>query len=165
MSWSGLNNFELQALRKLLCLDVSEAAELIGKVSNRTWQYWEAGRNNIPDDIDMEMYALTQWRNNLIDNTLEEFGLLGDIGVIRWYHTFESFIVDHPSSNKLFWRLHQSTLAYLFAEGGEVELSADAPLKKDGYIYKWFNGITEEQIESKRQNDEFDQLLKKKNKK
>lgn len=51
MSWSQLNNFELQAIRKLLCLDVSEAAELVAKVSNRTWQYWESGCSPVPHDV------------------------------------------------------------------------------------------------------------------
>ncbi|MCF6442523.1 YdiL family protein [Pseudoalteromonas luteoviolacea] len=167
MSWSKLNNFELQALRKLLCLDVSEAAELIGGVTNRTWQYWEVGRNEIPCEIDYEMYGLTSLRNQLIDKSVEEVEL-GDLGPLRWYHMFEPkngerkdghiyFIDDYPACNKVHWRLHQSVLAYLFAEGGEVELDANAPLNKESYIYKWFNFLTDEQLEDAKNEEIFRQ--------
>ena len=138
MSRSKLNNLELQALRKLLCLDVSEAAECIGKVSNRTWQYWESGRSQVPNDIDYEMYGLLSHRNRLIDETLLETHEQGDMGVLKWYHIFDLFVVDYPNCSKLEWRLHQSILVHLFTESDEVKLSADAELKKESYIYKWF---------------------------
>lgn len=154
MSWQNLNNFELQSIRKLLCLDISEAARLIGKVSNRTWQYWESGRSPVPSDIDMEMYGLTQQRNQLITQTLEEHNY-DDIGLIRWYHTFESFQSDYPECNEVLWRLHQSACAYLFAEGGDIELSDTAPLDKNGFIYKWLTKTTDEQLENAKQEAIF----------
>lgn len=38
MTWAGLNNLELQTIRKSLGLDVSEAAEYIGGVSKRAFK-------------------------------------------------------------------------------------------------------------------------------
>ncbi len=150
MSWQGLNNFELQAVRRLLCLDVKEAAELVGKVSARTWQYWESGRSQVPDDVETEMYALTSQRNQVINAVCAELQDK-EVGAIRWYHTFEHFAVDFPNGNKVAWRLHQSVCAYLFCEGGEVALNADALLNKDSYLYQWFAGETAEQLEYAKQ--------------
>ena len=152
MSWSGLNNFELQAVRKLLMLEVSEAAECLGKVSNRTWQYWESGRSKVPDDVDMELYALTQFRNKIIletqhgsfENDIPQFT---EVGTLKWYRTHTAFQIDYPDENKVMWRLHQSVAAYLFTEGGEVELDAEIEVDKESYIYQWFSRTTAEQIE------------------
>jgi len=152
MSWSQLNNFELQAARKLLCLEVSEAAEYIGKVSNRTWQYWEAGRSKVPADVDSELYALIQFRNDLINTTLDELEDL-DVGAFRWYHTLDAFNFDYPGENKVMWRLHQSVCAYLFTEGGNVVLCADAPLHENRFIYKWFTRTTSDQLQQKKDDE------------
>ena len=159
MSWAKLNNFEMQAVRRLLCLDVSEAAECIGKVSSRTWQYWESGRSPVPGDVDNEMYALVSMRNQIIASILDEMGD-GDPGSIRWYHTFSAFSEDFPQANHVLWRLHQSICAYLFAEGGDVSLAADAPLNKAGFLYQWFSGLTPEQQQDKEFEHTFSQMHK-----
>ena len=119
MSWSKLNPHELQAMRKLLMLDVREAAEMIGRVSVRAWQYWEAGGRPIPDDVDMEIYALVQQRGNLIEEMLE----LAEPVKLRYYHSFDDWLADGREDNKAQWKLHQSAVAYVFAEGGDVELT------------------------------------------
>ena len=59
---------ELQALRKFLLLDVKEAADIIGKVSPRSWQYWEAGRSSVPDDVADKMNGLLGQRQMIIDS-------------------------------------------------------------------------------------------------
>lgn len=119
MSWNKLNNHELQAVRKLLMLDVAEAAKYIGKVSARTWQYWEAGRYAIPDDIDMEMYALVQLRNNFMDDL---FLSLSDGDKIKYYHSFEEWVSDGKDDNKISWKIHQSAVSSLFCTGLDIEL-------------------------------------------
>lgn len=169
MSWSNLNSFELQAVRKLLMLDVSEAAECIGKVSNRTWQYWEAGKYNIPTDVDMEMYGLCQMRNDVLDKTLEsqfdnEALKFDEPPEIKWYHDFEAFLIDYPSSNKVAWRMHQSVCAALFIESNESVLSADAALDKESYIYKFFSHTRDEDLEQQKQESIFNAREKAKNK-
>jgi hypothetical protein len=126
MSWLKLTNSELQATRKILMLDVSEAAEGIGKVSNRTWQYWESGRSKVPDDVDMEIYGLVKIRNDMIDEHKKkqmECEEVGEIYKIPYYHTFEQYIADHPEHSKVNWRLHQAAVSFAFSEGGEVELT------------------------------------------
>ncbi len=155
MSWAGMNNFELQAIRKLLMLEVSEAAEYLGKVSSRTWQYWESGRSKVPDDVEIELYGLTQLRNKVINETLFvdcENGAPQELGVLKWYHTHDAFKIDYPQENKVTWRLHQSVTAYLFAEGGDVELDADVAVDKESFIYKWFSYSTDEQKEFAKEN-------------
>lgn len=151
-----MNNFELQAMRRLLFLEVSEAAELIAKVSNRTWQYWEAGRSPVPGDVEFEIYGISQWRTQLINELIEEYPWDSEETMqIKWYHTYEAFLEENPNSNKILWRLHQSVVAFIFAESNNIELSADAPLNRESYLYKWLNGLTEEQIEHARQNEIF----------
>ena len=105
-------------------LDVSEAAELVGNVSPRTWQYWEAGRSKVPPDVDSEMYALIAIRNELINIFMDKFKL-DDIGPVRWFHVFEDFQTVFPDENKVTWRIYQSCIALLFTEGGEIELSTE----------------------------------------
>lgn len=159
MSWSKLNGFELQAVRKALNLDVSEAAEGIGKVSNRTWQYWEAGRSNVPDDIDMEMYGLIEQRTELIDALMMELEPALDNGAkVKWYHTFPDFIADYPSCNKVMWRLHQSVCSFVFTENDEIELRADIKTDNTTYLFKWFNRLHPEQIQWDRLEEKVKEL-------
>ncbi len=123
MSWHQLTKSELQACRKLLMLDVSEAAELIGNVSNRTWQYWESGRSPVPDDVDMAVYGLIQIRNDIIDKyTKWQFDNDEKLLQMPYYHTFEQYLKDNKGATKLDWRVHQSAVAFVFSEGGSVEL-------------------------------------------
>ncbi|WP_118986296.1 Aca2/YdiL-like domain-containing protein [Photorhabdus sp. CRCIA-P01] len=68
-----MTNKELQALRKLLMLDVKEAAECIGGVSSRTWQYWEAGRYPIPQDVESAIKDFVNLRNSLLKRRISEW--------------------------------------------------------------------------------------------
>ena len=43
---------ELKVARKLLGLSTVEAAEHIGKVSKRSWEYWENGQRTIKPDVE-----------------------------------------------------------------------------------------------------------------
>jgi len=128
MSWNTLNNSELQACRKLLMLDVSEAAELIGKVSPRTWQYWESGRSKVPPDVDSEIYLLIGMRNELVGELTEkQYNMEQEDEnatlTLNYYHTFEQYAADYPGKNQVCWRIHQAAVAFVFSEGGNVELS------------------------------------------
>ena len=133
MSWEKLNNHELQACRKLLMLDVSEAAELIGKVSPRTWQYWESGRSAVPDDVDMEMYGLIGLRNSMIEAITDEFE---EGSPIPYFHYFDEFSEAFPDQNKVTWRLLQSAASYVFCEGGDVQLTSKAEIDTNGRLYQ-----------------------------
>ena len=161
MSWQEINRFELQAIRKLLMLDVTEAAQEIGNVSSRSWQYWESGERPIPSDVDMEMYALISMRNEVLSEIFEA-EKDEEERPQKWYPTFEKFEHDYPGFNKVWWRLHQSVLSHLFCEGGDIELSEDAEIDKESAIYKFFSRTREVDIEHRKQEEIFERKMKEK---
>lgn len=110
-----MNNHELQALRKLLMLDVSEAAELVGNVSTRAWQYWESGRNTVPLDVEKMIYHLVEKRRLLIQalEPSEEYVTENKTYSLPYYHSSELFFSDNPGKNKVDWRVYQSAATYL----------------------------------------------------
>lgn len=114
-----MNNKELQAARKLLMLDVSEAAEHAGGVSARSWQYWEGGRSPVPDDVADEMQSLLRMRRDMIAEVREQAA--GKRFALRYFNSLAEFVNAHPDGNVLGWRLHQSVAAHYYA-GGKVDL-------------------------------------------
>lgn len=113
-----MNNLELQAARKLLMLDVSEAAEEIGNVSPRSWQYWETGQRSIPEDVTNEMYALLSIRTeqiNKLDETLSK--TTNNQLQLKYCLSFEQYQNDYPDAKKMQWRIQQSVAALYFTEG------------------------------------------------
>lgn len=111
-----MNNKELQAARKLLMLEVSEAAELIGKVSVRSWQYWESGRSAVPDDVETEILDLLTIRGMKIDSYLPGIEA-GEVVQLPFYNNFEQFEQANPGQNRVSWRIEQSVAAALYTEG------------------------------------------------
>lgn len=111
-----MNNLELQALRKLFMLDVSEAAEFIGKVSPRSWQYWEAGRSLVPQDVSNQMTDYAQIRDDLLARRLEQ--CIPDERIkLNFYQNIDEFEATTGKRNVVMWRLTQSVAAQLYAEG------------------------------------------------
>lgn len=111
-----MNNKELQAARKLLMLDVSEAAEFVGEVSARSWQYWESGRNLVPDDVADEMQSLLKMRGDMIAEVFEQSKSAHM--TLRYFNSLAEFVSAHPDGNTRGWRLHQSVAAHYYAGGG-----------------------------------------------
>lgn len=119
-----MNAKELQALRKMLMLDVSEAAEVIAGVSKRSWQYWEAGRSPVPEDVADRMTGLLTVRQMALDQ-LEAKALAysddpqdehGERLRVPYYPTLAAFAEAHPKDGRLLtWRCHQSAAAELYA--------------------------------------------------
>lgn len=119
MSFTTMNNLELQAARKLLMLEVSEAAEEVGKVSVRTWQYWEAGRTNVPADVLIEMNALLEVRlerMRAIDDQLAKLPE-GDTLQLPYCLAFEQYQAINPGARKTLWRIDQGIAALYYTEG------------------------------------------------
>ncbi|CAM4003170.1 DUF1870 family protein [Ectopseudomonas alcaliphila] len=114
-----MNNLELQAARKLLMMDVSEAAESIGSVTPRTWQYWEAGRSTVPTDVALEIEALLEMRMARMSDIDAKLADLPQGGRLELpYHiSFESYIAANPGANKKLWRIDQSIAAMYYTEG------------------------------------------------
>ena len=159
MSWQELNRFELQAIRKLLMLDVTEAAQEIGNVSPRSWQYWESGERTIPSDVEEEMFALVSQRNEAINEIIEAEQ---DDETQKWYPTFEQFLVDFPNSRKMWWRVHQSVISNFFCESGDIELLEDVEVNKESAIYKFFARTRTQDLEYKKMNDAFEKKIEEK---
>ncbi|WP_299314224.1 DUF1870 family protein [uncultured Halomonas sp.] len=112
-----MNSRELQALRKFLMLDVSEAAEIIGGVSKRSWQYWEAGRSPVPDDVEDKMNGLMTQRQYLMDEIGAKIDEAGGVISVPFYASYAEFAAENPDQGVIPWRLGQSVVAELYANG------------------------------------------------
>ena len=106
-----MDHVALQAARKLLYLDVAEAAEHIGKVTPRSWQHWEKGDRPIPDDVWLSIETMLIKRR---DRLLLEF-TPGDPNY-EYYHSLDDWERDTGNRNVLWWRLAQSVASELIAE-------------------------------------------------
>ncbi len=104
-----MTNKGLQALRKILMLNVSEASLLIaGLKSSRSWQYWEAGRYSVPDDVADAMQVLADRRLIMI---AESEHLDAEAA---YYLSFAKYSLTHKGSSTIDWRLSQSVAAHFF---------------------------------------------------
>ena len=103
-------------------LDVAEAAEFVGNVSTRAWQYWESGRNSVPLDVEKAIYHLIEKRRLLIQalTPSEECITESKVFSLPYYHCSELFVSEHPEKNKLDWRVYQSAVTYLFNKHKKV---------------------------------------------
>ncbi|EPH2696665.1 DUF1870 family protein [Klebsiella aerogenes] len=112
-----MKNYELQALRKLLMLSVAEAAIHLGKVTVRTWQYWESGSHAVPEYVSARIRELVEMRaQSLVTRTL----VLDHQGTkmeIAYYHTIDEFEFATRQRNIVIWRLSQSIAVALYNGG------------------------------------------------
>lgn len=124
MSWSELNNLEVQAIRIGLHLTVSEAAEWVaGHTSPRTWQRYEDGTRSVPDDIEMELYALSQIAEEQFDALHEQAAtalLNKTILALPYYKSIDDWLAAKPNSKPVLWRIHQSVVYRIFREFGST---------------------------------------------
>ena len=111
-----MNNKELQATRKLLMLEVNEAAEEIGAVSASTWLSWEAGEQAVPDAVADEMHTLLTLRLEFIE-AIDESLASGEPLSLPFYTRFEEYAADNHEAQRVGWRLSQSVAALYYTEG------------------------------------------------
>jgi len=117
---------ELQALRRMLFLEISEAAPIIGKCSKRAWQYWESGRSIPPDKVYKSLEMSIKFRNNLFNKAKKEISSSSNKTSLKWYRLFEDFKNEYKDQNELAWRMYQSIMVGLKAEMPDgIELSND----------------------------------------
>ncbi len=109
---------ELQAIRKILMFDVKEAAELIGNVSKRSWQYWETGKT-IPADIQTKIKALAKKRSSMIKVTEEIILEHGESAQVDMCYSlsYEEYKVNHNDADIIDWRLAQSVASHFYCMG------------------------------------------------
>ena len=111
-----MTNKELQALRKLFFLSTTEAAEHIGGVSPRSWQHWEAGKYQVPDDVAEKINDLADRRLTMIetcDDLMNEHDLVSDF---EYDLSFDQYRSRHAEASVIDWRLSQSVSAYFLGE-------------------------------------------------
>ncbi|TQP89061.1 DUF1870 family protein [Vibrio cholerae] len=106
-----MTNQELKQLRRLLFLEVSEAAALIGECEPRTWQRWEKGDRAIPDDViqTIRMLALSRIEYLQVEHDESDPS-------IRYFETFDEYKAAGGGGNELKWRLAQSVATALLCE-------------------------------------------------
>jgi len=112
-----MNNKELQALRLLFTLSVTEASEHIAKLkSSRSWQHWEAGKYSVKDDVASFMLKIADARMNTIEEIENKLSTDNNI-CLDYYMTFREYSLDFPQGTIIDWRVSNSISAYFFAEG------------------------------------------------
>lgn len=116
-----MTNVELQALRKLLFLEASEAAEFIGNVSVRSWQHWEKGDRPVPDDVANQIWDFVNIRNDKLNQHIVESEGSIEKPQMQYHRTLDDFESATGKRNVVMWRITQSVASELYS-GALVEL-------------------------------------------
>lgn len=115
-----MNNLELQACRKMLFLDVMEAATYIGDVGPRTWRYYESGRSSVPERVLLKIDALLHRRADVLEQLRAEavdHRKKGDGRLVIPYHpTYEQFERETGVPDRLEWHIDMSVKSALYLE-------------------------------------------------
>ena len=111
-----MTNTELKALRQIFFLECSEAAEHVG-VSVRTWQYWEAGRMQVPVNVSDLMLNFAGVRENLLEQRYSEFKSTGDIIRLDFCMTIDDFEILSGKRNVVLWKITNSVAAECLSAG------------------------------------------------
>lgn len=115
-----MNRLSLIACRRILFLEVEEAATHIAGVSQRTWRYYESGRTQIPAALVVKMEALMRQHAHLkerMTKDADEHRLKGEgRQVIPYYLTFEDYQQETGLDDVIGFRLDQSVKASLYLE-------------------------------------------------
>lgn len=146
----NLNAVELKASRTGLCLAVAEAAELF-KVNKRTFQYWEAGRNSVPQDVTDTFFTMTSHYNMILKQLSEDVERVtiipkdNDISptikpTLPFFTTFEEFEGVTGCGWVRYWRIYQAAVSQLFLIGAVTKLDNASEIPKDFRIWRWFDG-------------------------
>lgn len=109
---------ELKVARKLLGLSTVEAAEHIGKVSKRSWEYWENGQRTIKPDVEELINSLLARRREIISEVYNMGENAKGISVI-YYKTPEY------CESVLEWRFSQSLASTLSLDFGAKLIEFD----------------------------------------
>ena len=116
-----MNNLALLACRKMLFLEVAEAAKYIGNVEPRTWRYYESGRSAIPDAIVKKMNSFMVRRESLLNELRDEAMKWKEKGqgrqVVPFYVSFEQYQSETGLDEFIEWRIDQSVKTRLFVDG------------------------------------------------
>jgi hypothetical protein len=106
-----MNGTELKQLRRLLFIDISEAAKLIGECEPRTWQRWEKGDRSVPLDVAETIQMLSLTRMEKLQYEYDE-----NNPNYRYFETFDEYKACGGGGNELMWRMAQSLAAQLLCD-------------------------------------------------
>lgn len=112
-----MTNKELKALRQILALECSEAAEHIGKVSVRSWQRWESGAVPVPEDVANLMFEFASQRDQLVESRYEEFRVTRDFLELNFYMTIDEFEEATGKRNVVMWKITNSVAGECLSAG------------------------------------------------
>lgn len=112
-----MTKYELKQLRKLLFIEVIEAAKHIGGCEPRTWQRWESGDRGIPPDVKRTIQQLIFTRQDRLQCDYDE----NDPNYC-YFDTFEEYKSAGGEGGKIEWRLAQSVVTALLCERRSLPL-------------------------------------------
>ncbi|MFK4705643.1 DNA-binding transcriptional regulator YiaG [Roseateles asaccharophilus] len=110
---------ECQALRQALLLTQAEAGLYVSAspVSERAWQYWEAGRRTVPADVAENLRALAKQKADAVDAVIQAASTAPPEPLIAIFYPrvsdWQWTLKDHGTA----WKLHNSVVAELAARG------------------------------------------------
>lgn len=115
-----MNGIQLKLARELLGLSQVEAAEHIGKVNQRAWAYWEAGRSPVKPDVAQLLNQLLSRRRQILKQfiTSQENEPAHKV-VVVYYNTPEY------CQSYLDWKFSQSLARTLAFDFGAVLVDFD----------------------------------------
>lgn len=115
-----MNKLALIACRKMLFLEVEEAASHIAGVTQRTWRYYESGRSPIPQGLVDKMTGLLECRALLKERMTAEADAHRQKGegrqVVPFYLSFDEYQKETGLDDLIGYRLDQSVKASLYLE-------------------------------------------------
>lgn len=115
-----MNRLELIASRRILFLEVKEAAAHIAGVSQRTWLYYESGRTPIPKGLEEKLQGLLECRRLMKERMVKEADEFRQRGegrqAVPYYLTFEEYQKETGLDELIGFRLDQSIKASLYLE-------------------------------------------------
>lgn len=112
---------QLQAIRKILLMSITDAAAMMGRVSSQTWSRWEAGAVPVPADIGDRMAFFFELREKMVENLRESHE--GGQSEFPYYASYEEWMEQRKVDSKLAWLLWQSAVGRLSATCPEVKLT------------------------------------------
>lgn len=162
MSILKITPTELKAMRQGLGLTVKEAAELAAiDVSKRSFQYWETGDRNIPDDVS-SYFSLFATNYSLLlskltadiaefkaenplpitDDSDEYFEKIAKVNKVSlpFFVDFEYFVSATNNKHVVNWRVWQSVISHLYLIGAIAKIDDQKAVPKDFTAWQWLRG-------------------------
>lgn len=112
-----MTNKELKALRQILALECSEAAEHIGGVSTRSWQRWEDGTRPVPDDAANLITDYAAIRDRLVEDRYKLFKKTGDVITLQFHMSVDEFEAATGKRDVVMWKITNSVAGECLSAG------------------------------------------------